>query len=190
MKRIKFAFVCIAKVYSFFYKGLSVSRDVMFRGFPNILLVNGSAVILEEGVIINSLQFNYHVSMYARSRLFAEGKGTVIRIGKHSRVHGSCIHARNRIIIGKNCLIAANCQIMDSSGHLVSLENSQHRLMSEDEPKPIEIGNNVWIGCNCIILPGASIGSGSVVAAGSVVSKAVPDNVLVGGNPAKVLKYL
>tara|TARA_B110001469_G_scaffold124802_1_gene139104 strand:+ start:1367 stop:2089 length:723 start_codon:yes stop_codon:yes gene_type:complete len=54
---------------------------------------------------------------------------------------------------------------------------------------PIIVGNDVWIGANSIILPGVQIGDGSVIAAGSVVVKDVPNYSIVGGNPAKVLKY-
>ena len=55
--------------------------------------------------------------------------------------------------------------------------------------EPVEIGDHVWIGGNCVIVPGVSIGEGAVVAAGSVVSSDVPRCAVVGGNPAKVLKY-
>jgi maltose O-acetyltransferase len=54
----------------------------------------------------------------------------------------------------------------------------------------IIIGDDVWIGMDCTILGGVSIGNGSVVAAGSVVTKSIPDNVLVGGVPAKVIKRI
>lgn len=52
------------------------------------------------------------------------------------------------------------------------------------------IGNNAWIGGSSVILPGVTIGNNVVVAAGSVVVKDVPDNVVVAGNPAKIIKYL
>ena len=57
-------------------------------------------------------------------------------------------------------------------------------------PKPIHIGQNVWIGAGAIILPGVTIGDNSVIAAGSVVTKDVPENSVFGGNPAKFMKYI
>ena len=56
--------------------------------------------------------------------------------------------------------------------------------------KPVTIGNDVWIGANCTILPGVTIGNNVVVAAGAVVTKDVPDNCVVGGVPAKIIKEM
>ena len=58
-----------------------------------------------------------------------------------------------------------------------------------DEEKPVYIGNDVWIGGHVMILPGITIGNGSVIGGGSVVTRNVPDNAVVGGNPAKIIKY-
>jgi maltose O-acetyltransferase len=72
---------------------------------------------------------------------------------------------------------------MDSHYHALSSEVSINA-------EPVTIGNNVWIGRSCTILPGVSIGDNAVVAAGSVVTKNVPPNTLVGGVPAKAIKDL
>ncbi|BEC69492.1 hypothetical protein VEE57_12080 [Escherichia coli] len=56
--------------------------------------------------------------------------------------------------------------------------------------KPVTIGNNVWIGGRAVINPGVTIGDNVVVASGAVVTKDVPDNVVVGGNPARIIKKL
>ena len=57
-------------------------------------------------------------------------------------------------------------------------------------PAPIHIGKNVWIGSNATVLPGVSIGDGAIVAAGAVVTKDVPENTIVGGVPAKVIRTI
>jgi len=90
------------------------------------------------------------------------------------------IHAGKKVTIGEGCNIAWDVCIMDRDYHKF---NSQ-----TEEIKPVNIGNNVWIGCNSIILKGVTIGEGAVVAAGSVVTKDVAPRTLVGGNPAKVIK--
>ena len=56
--------------------------------------------------------------------------------------------------------------------------------------KPITVGDNVWIGGNVVVLPGVTIGSNSVIGAGSVVTKDIPSNVVAVGNPCKVIKEL
>lgn len=56
--------------------------------------------------------------------------------------------------------------------------------------KPVTIGNDVWIGANCVILPGVTIGNNVIIAAGAVVTKDILDNVIVGGVPAKIIKEL
>lgn len=90
------------------------------------------------------------------------------------------IHCGNSITIGNDTVISWDCCIMD---------RDYHKLESDYEiTKPVTIGNNVWIGCNVIILKGVNIGDGAVIAAGSVVTKDVPAGALVGGNPAKIIK--
>ncbi|WP_281225537.1 sugar O-acetyltransferase [Flavobacterium aquiphilum] len=107
-------------------------------------------------------------------------------------------------IIGKNVFINSDCTFLDLGGITieddvligpkVSLLTEGHPIESEKRKalfvKPILIKRNVWIGAGAIILPGVTIGENSIVAAGAVVSKDVPDNVVVGGIPAKIIKEI
>lgn len=110
-----------------------------------------------------------------------------------------CIGAVNNITIGNYVRISNNVTIIDNNNHPVNPEdrkimNSQDDYKSELRTwkyaisKPIIIKDNVWIGRNSIINKGVTIGENSIVAAGSVVTKDVPANCIVGGNPAKVVK--
>lgn len=76
----------------------------------------------------------------------------------------------------------------------MTIATLNHGLSVEDRhnlyPKPVVVGKNVWIGSNSTILQGVTIGDGSIVGAGSVVTKDVPPNTVVVGNPAKVIKTL
>ena len=88
--------------------------------------------------------------------------------------------------MGDNVWIGPNT-LITSVGHPISPKGRRQHL---GIAKPVTIGNDVWIGGNCTILPGVTIGNNVVVAAGAVVSKDVPDNCVVGGVPAKVLKEI
>jgi acetyltransferase-like isoleucine patch superfamily enzyme len=126
--------------------------------------------------------------MYNGVKILADGNNSEIHIGDNTRIHGTCLHAKSKIIIGKNCLIAANCQIIDNNGHNLSMDNPINRIESVDLPKDIFIKDNVWIAANCIILKGVTIGEGSVIGANSVVNKDIPPFSIAMGNPAQVIK--
>ena len=165
--------------------------NIILKNFPIVEIVDGSKIIIGNNVTLNSRNFGYHVSMYSKVKLIADRPGAIISIGENSRIHGSCIHAYKSIKIGKNCLIAANSNIFDTNGHPLSFNNVSKRIYRNetvDDAEPIVIEDNVWFGLNSIILPGVIIGEGSVIAAGSVVSKDVPPNKIYGGNPARLIK--
>lgn len=120
--------------------------------------------------------------------------GENISIGENSFVNVSCVFLdNNKITIGKNALIAPNVQIYTTTHPLKASE----RIIEDDESsryltstKPVTIGDNVWIGGNTVIFPGANIGNNTTIGAGSVVTKSIPDNVLAFGNPCQVKKEL
>lgn len=170
--------------YVKFFGGLQIGKKVRVIGLPIINLGRNSSIHLGSGVLLNSFNDDYHVNMYGPVKLYTEGSGTLIEIGELTRLHGSCLHARKKITIGKRCLIAANCNIIDSHGHKASWSDVETRYLSVDEPREIVIEDDVWIGCNVMILPGVRVGKGAIISANSVVKNDVAPFSIVCGNPA------
>jgi acetyltransferase-like isoleucine patch superfamily enzyme/glycosyltransferase involved in cell wall biosynthesis len=114
---------------------------------------------------------------------FGAGLNGRLVLGNDVYLNGCSIVATTSITIGDNCLIGDFTSIMDTDYHALS---SEVPIRAE----AVTIGNNVWIGRSCTILPGVSIGDHAVVATGSVVTKSVPPRTLVGGVPARAIKDL
>jgi acetyltransferase-like isoleucine patch superfamily enzyme len=158
--------------------GVSCAPTAFVKGWPTIRSVNNGKIIIGDGVTLNSDNRKYHGNLYQRVKLVADGSTAILKIGENTRIHGSCLHARRRISIGRNCLIAGNCQILDSSGHDVFLDDPSDRIRSTGKSNEVIIEDNVWIGMNSLILPGAHIKAGAVIGAGSIVRGTVPAGVL------------
>jgi acetyltransferase-like isoleucine patch superfamily enzyme len=129
------------------------------------------------------IEMGNKVLLYSNVKLSVYGTDHTSRliIGKSTNIGDRTeIHCGKEVIIGENCAISWDVVIMDRDYHKLNT--------NENVYKPVHIEDNVWIGCRSIILKGVKVGKGSVIAAGSVVTKDVPPNTVVGGNPAKVLK--
>lgn len=108
------------------------------------------------------------------------------------------------ISIGKNVFINHACTFLDMGGVIIEDEvliGPKVNIITENHPldptnrrtiitKPVTIKHKVWIGANATVLPGVTIGENAIVAAGAVVSKDVPENVIVGGVPARIIKSI
>ncbi|MBI1764837.1 MAG: hypothetical protein HYR56_25785 [Acidobacteria bacterium] len=105
--------------------------------------------------------------------------------------HGSCFTVARSVRIGTGCLLAGNVRIADYDGHPV---DAVRRRAKEPTPpegiRPVTIGDDVWIGYGAIILKGVTIGERAIIGAGAVVTRDVPADVVVAGNPARVVKHL
>lgn len=109
-----------------------------------------------------------------------------IKIGDYAMISpGVRISASDEIIIGDSVMIANGTYITDADWH--GIYDRAHR---NESITPVRIGNNVWLGDRCSVLKGVTIGDNSIVAANAVVTKPVPANVIVAGNPAKIVKQL
>ena len=176
------------KINIIYRKHIILRGRVNISGNPILIFSSNAKLILGNNVTLKSNKKSYHLHMHSPTKIMADKKDAIITIGDNTRINGACIHAYKNIEIGANCLIAANTEIFDCSGHDLSMENPANRINTHGSIKNVIIGNNVWIGANCIIMPGVNIGDDSVIAAGSVVIKDIPSKCIVGGNPAKIIK--
>ncbi|KQL34380.1 sugar O-acetyltransferase [Psychrobacillus sp. FJAT-21963] len=113
--------------------------------------------------------------------------GYNIHVGENFYANFDCVFLDVcEIRIGDNCFIAPGVHIYTATHPL----NAEERVSGVEYGKPVKIGDNVWIGGNSVINPGVTIGNNVVIASGSVVTKDVPANVVVGGNPAKIIMQI
>lgn len=123
-------------------------------------------------------------SLYQGASIYVAQNARLVLKGNGFINTQSQIECYNYIEIGANTIISDNVRIQDSDIHYIKNEGG----CKKNNTAPILIGDHVWIGLNVIILKGVTIGDGSVIGAGSVVTKNIPANSLVVGNPAVVIK--
>lgn len=114
-------------------------------------------------------------------------QGGKLEIGENTYInYGTSISSYKSVIVGTDCNIGTYVNITDNNFHRIEPE----RRSELPESLPVVIGNNVWLGTRVIVLPGVKIGEGSVIGAGSVVTKDIPPRVIAGGVPAKVIRTI
>lgn len=191
----------IRKVFKKIHKILSRAvlrlRSAFLRIWYFPYLQIGPGCILHKGITLKEfdrlskrgeglkviLEGNNRIGMYSR----IQGSAT-IRFGANSFCSGFNVFGVNAgVVIGKNVMIADYATIRDSDHDFARADCPIKEQGIASEPVTIEGG--AWIGHGAIILKGVTVGRGAIVAAGAVVTKDVPPNAIVGGVPAKVLKY-
>jgi acetyltransferase-like isoleucine patch superfamily enzyme len=118
--------------------------------------------------------------VYSGAKIYINRDAT-LSLGSGYINHNLNLSCFSRVEIGEQVAISENVTIRDSDNHEIIGSKKLITL-------PIKIGDHVWIGMNVTILKGVTIGDGAIIAAGSVVNKNVPNNTLVGGVPAKIIK--
>jgi acetyltransferase-like isoleucine patch superfamily enzyme len=161
-----------------------VAYGKKLRGNPCIIRNKGK-IELGHNVFLNS----YPDGVLYKTGLMAHLTSSLIKIGDNCSLNGTIVHSRNAVIIGNNCMFGPGVVILDNDSHNPSIDPERRRQGKISE-SPVIIGNNVWVGMRSIIMKGVHIGDNSIIAAGSIVTKNVPNNQLFGGNPATFIKIL
>ncbi|MFC1510391.1 acyltransferase [Candidatus Omnitrophota bacterium] len=156
----------------FFCRPIPSYEGILFRRLMYKLIFKrlGKTSIIKPSVYMNHV-FNISIGDYfgVNSNTHLEGRGG-IEMGDH-------------VMIGPNVFIG-------SSNHEIKASDDRPRTFQPCLLSRVKIGSHVWIGANSVVCPGVEIGSYSIVGAGSVVVHNVPDNVVVVGNPARIIKTI
>ena len=110
-----------------------------------------------------------------------------VSLGDNSGI-GICASINGTATIGNNVMMGPNVSIFTINHRFERIDILMNQ-QGMSEQRPVIIHDDVWIGANVIILPGVTVGKGSIIGAGAVVTKNVPEYAVVGGNPAKIIKY-
>ena len=175
-------------------------RIIKYRVLSNCKRVIWKPVVIQPTQLSGdgTITFGKHVKLgFNLSPFFYNGYGyidartqkSIIKLGDNVSINNNpiIISEGAGIEIGSNTLIGFNVEITDSDFHDL---NPNRRRSGTPKTNRVRIGENVFIGSNVTILKGVTIGNNSVIANRSVVTKSLPDNVIAGGYPCKVLKHL
>lgn len=171
------------------YRGFSIGTGSRCWGGVLVAMETGSSITIGDRFSSTSDVRRAGIAVYSPCKLRTM-RGAEITIGDDVALNGTSVTCRRRIEIGSGTMVAANVVIVDSDFHR-HWPPSSRRVYSEDEgDRPVFIGDNVWIGMGSLILKGSRIGNNTIIGAGSVVTGAIPANVIAAGVPATVLRDL
>lgn len=182
----------ISTIYSrliFYIQDVNCGKNIIVNG--RLILKNEGCLVIGNNVKINSSEKanpiggNSHtfITVYRNAKL---------TIGDNARISNTAISCFEEIRIGENVFIGANVKIYDSDFHPITPEYryGEGRDNSKAMKKSVVINDGAFVGAHSIILKGVHIGRNSVVGAGSVITRNIPDNEIWAGNPAKYIRSL
>lgn len=168
---------------------IQYGKNLHLIGWPFLFQYPQATLIIGDNVTINSSFFSNLLGLYQRSIIIAREQGRIV-IGNNVGISGATLYARKEIKIGNYVLVGANTKIFDNDFHPLDVDARNKNDFSKLKSMPVVIGNNVFIGCNCIILKGTWIGDNCIIGAGSVVCGEFPKNCVIAGNPARIVKMI
>lgn len=189
----------VTKIKNLIIKLFLYYRKLKYSLYSNNSNVSGTFSSFQPVVLRGkgSINFNSNVKfgvtnspMFYNTYAYIEARTDVSKVtfGNDVNINNSfSVISEKRITIGNHVLIGFNCHIIDSNFHDL---NPKNREETDPNPQEVYISDNVFIGNNVTILKGVTIGANCVIASNSVVTKSFPENVVIGGNPAKIISEI
>lgn len=159
---------------------ITFGKGTIVYDIPITLRGNNCVIEIQDGVKF--------LNRHNMCDILCEGNNVHIVIGKNTTIQSAHINAQednSEIVIGQNCMFSEDIIIRTSDSHSI-LDNETGKRINV--AKSVHIGNHVWIAARACILKGVSIGDNSIVGVGSIVTRNVPNNMIVAGNPATIKK--
>ncbi len=166
---------------SAFYWGINVSK-CKFHGRTRFTKHPDSEITIGNNCTFNSSFRSNLIGVYSPCMFSTLKTNAKLSIGSNCGFSGTCIGAALDITIGNGVRCGANTLITDTDWH------SEDYRVGPDQPVTIE--DNVWLGYGVKVLKGVTIGKNSIIGAGSIVVKSIPQNVVAAGNPCRVIRNL
>lgn len=171
-------------------KGVKVGSVVQISGSDNQVLVENGAVMKKVKFFIcgnhNRILISKGVSL-EKTVIHIEDNNCSIEVGEHTYIgpsHLACTENGRSIVIGKDCMLSSNINVRTGDSHSIIDDNGNRINPAES----VIIGDHVWIGEGAKIMKGVELMDNTVVASGSIVTHSFPSSVIIGGNPAKIIK--
>jgi len=165
--------------FSSHIKGIKIGRKNKFYGLTYFQRFPFSSITIGSNCTLRSDHTSNLIGVNHKCIISTHHRDAQILIGDNCGFSGVSIGAALSIRIGNNVKCGANVIITDWDWH---------PEISQTNPKPVIIQDNVWIGVNTTVLKGVTIGENSIIGANSLVIKDIPANVIAGGNPCRILK--
>lgn len=188
LKEIK---LCVIKTRSAFFrfvlrcKGVQVHPTALITSMPYVKMAPNSTIIIGENVTIHSSPRMNPIIGRVTTAICTMSEGANIELQRDSGISGVCICAAREIILGEGSIVGGDAMIYDSDWHQLD-DGYKWKCGIKDTAKPVHIGRGCFLAARAMVLKGVTLGDGVVVGAGAVVTKSVPAEHLVYGNPCQI----
>lgn len=170
--------------------GVEIAGAVQICSFPICRRHRRARITLGEGVVIRNKLNENLAGICHRTVLVACQPGALLEIGAQVKISGAVFYCEKRITVEEYVLVGVGARIYDTDFHPIDWIKRRSGDPLDTATAPVRICRDAWVGAYATILKGVTVGERSIVAAGAVVVSDVPPDCIVGGVPAKIIKYL